>query len=199
MATDEERVLTWLHFQLLFHHTWEWVVHILTYPIVLGHITLTPAVCRCTRDSPEGKRQRSQKLGDHKSLKIPAIDYGSAKQLLLPYHVLLYTARILNPPPQPWWHGKRHVQMVRDLRFSPLDYDCNINRLFPRKNGRLEWMFPTLKFYSYKTKSYNHYISIRNMKKMSTKVFEYFCSLPVCAELKGITLRWHKNVFLQKK
>lgn len=46
--------------------------------------------------SPEGKRLMSQKLGDHKLLKVPAIDYFSVKQLFLSHHVLLYPALILN-------------------------------------------------------------------------------------------------------
>lgn len=56
--------------------------------------------------------------------------------------------------------------MVKGLSFSALNSDFSISRsVFPRENGRLEWMFPTLKFYGYNTKSRHHYISIRNMKK----------------------------------
>lgn len=56
--------------------------------------------------------------------------------------------------------------MVKGLSFSALNSDFSISRsVFPRENGRLEWMFPTLKFYGYNTKSRHHYISMRNMKK----------------------------------
>lgn len=83
-----------------------------------------------------------------------------------------------------------------------MDSDFNISRsLFSRRNETLEQMFPTLKFHDYKTKSCNHYISIKNRKKyFKILIFDKkSLNIFVCMwTTQKIMLRWNKNVSLKK-